>query len=229
MKFYEHQYLIYRHITLDDEITFYVGKDEVWGNRAHDGRSRNDIHESITKRHGIRVEVLEFCDRELLRERERYWIANLHTCICYEDHVLHASNKSAGGDTTSGYVWTKEQREKLSKIKIGLVVSDEVRKSIQNTLTGRKDSKEICEIKRKAHNQPTYLEKVSGKNNSQARAVEQWSKDCTTLIAKFDTIKEASIITGGVQPFNTKHHANCIGYACRNNEPYYGFLWKYVL
>lgn len=114
-KIYEQKCCIYRHITLDDDITFYVGKDEIYGLRAHNFCKRNEIHESIVKRHGIRVEILEFCeDHKHACEREIYWIATLHTFI-NAPHVKHAANKTIGGDGTPGLNPSLETRQKLSK------------------------------------------------------------------------------------------------------------------
>ena len=95
-RLHEQKCCVYKHITLDDNVAFYVGKDENYGKRAYYLGGRNEIHDSIVERHGARVEVIEFVKNHTEAvEREMFWIRELHTYIQDPSgHCEHAANKS---------------------------------------------------------------------------------------------------------------------------------------
>lgn len=73
---------------------------------------------SAIKKYGLECftrEILEWCDtREVLSEREKFWIAEFKSNIRGVGY-----NLTSGGDGTSGYRWSNESRAKLSASRSG--------------------------------------------------------------------------------------------------------------
>ncbi len=146
----------------------YVGQslniNERWKN--HVRYLNNDTHHNIYlqsswKKYGARYfefTIIEICDEFELNEKEKYWIEKLES-------FKNGYNLTNGGDGTRGYIFTEEDRKKLSlaqlgnkkflgkkhseetKMKIGIgnkgkVLSKETKQRISKSLIGKKQSEE---------------------------------------------------------------------------------------
>jgi hypothetical protein len=71
------------------------------------------------------IEIIEICRRDILDERERYWINEYNSYI-------DGLNADLGGKTRKGFKHSKETKEKLRKANLGKKHSDETRKKISD-------------------------------------------------------------------------------------------------
>lgn len=129
-------FYVYRHIRLDTNTVFYVGKGH--GRRAWNKSKRSKYWKNIVNKHGYRVEIIidGFTEREAL-DRETEFIK------MYKDLGYCEANFTNGGEGVSGYKFTPEQRKRLSeshmgqkswnKGKIG-ILSEETKKLISKKL-----------------------------------------------------------------------------------------------
>jgi hypothetical protein len=127
----------------DDGKPFYVGK-------GSEGRvkdlERNSLHTNIKNKHGIIREVIfETYSEQESFEKEIQLIGELQTHI---NHGNGGANFTLGGDGVSGYRYTKEQSEKLSKAKKKLCEDPERRKKMSELV------KKLCE-------DPEHRKKIS--------------------------------------------------------------------
>lgn len=104
----EKKFYVYVDYREDDGKPFYVGK-------GMEGRvkdlERNPLHTRIKNKHGIiREVVFETHSEQESFEKEIQLIGELQT---YVHHGKGGANFTLGGDGTSGYKFTEEQREKL--------------------------------------------------------------------------------------------------------------------
>ncbi len=107
----------YKHWTLEAvPRCFNVGKG--LSNRPHSHAKRNHKWHAIAKRYGLRVEI---CVGPVSNEEARKWeIQNIElmgtfsTCHSHENINDINCNFTRGGEGTADYVWTEEQRIRLS-------------------------------------------------------------------------------------------------------------------
>lgn len=105
----------------------YVGKSENLEHRTKsirkciencvepDWKVRNSYLTNSIKKYGIKnfsIYILEECPPEILSEREKYWISELHT---YRgDPLCHGYNLTLGGEGVSGLIMSDESKSKMS-------------------------------------------------------------------------------------------------------------------
>lgn len=129
------EFYTYIHTRADDGKVFYVGKGK--GDRAH-RRSGRSLHwQSVTKKHGIRVDIVAQWSSEVdAFEHEKFLIA------CFRDMGHPICNMTDGGEGMSGRKPSHETRAKISASHMGLTVSDETRRKIGDANRGRPRSPE---------------------------------------------------------------------------------------
>jgi len=112
-------FYVYRHIRLDSNTTFYIGKGTEL--RAYDKKTRNYYHENIIKKYGYRIEIIlaNLNEKEAF-EVEKYFIK------LYKLYGLCEANFTDGGTGGNTVKYrTEEQnrktKEKRSKSMMGLI------------------------------------------------------------------------------------------------------------
>ena len=101
------EFYAYRHIRLDTNIPFYIGKGI--GNRAYSKSNRNPYWHRIVNKYGYEVEIMVDGlteDESLTKERE---LIKLYKSLGYCD-----ANLTDGGDGISGLKHTEESKIKMS-------------------------------------------------------------------------------------------------------------------
>jgi len=106
------KFYVYVDYKLDDNKPFYVGKGSI--DRVQDLK-RNNIHQSISERHGIKRRIVLETDSELEAfTKEIKLIAELKT----RAHLnFGGANLTDGGDGTSGYICSEDTKEKIRSAK----------------------------------------------------------------------------------------------------------------
>ena len=117
------KYYLYRHIRLDTEEPFYIGigtKKDIKANtdrttyhRAYNYSSRNTIWKNITNKTDYEIEIiLESDDYEFIKQKEIEFIALYGRRDLNKGSLV---NLTDGGEGATGYVQSKEQKEKRSQ------------------------------------------------------------------------------------------------------------------
>lgn len=165
-------FYVYTHIRLDTGTIFYVGKGR--HNRAL-RKERNPHWKNIVGKVGYKIEFVEKnMTEEAAFNLEKELILNFKKLGQCE------TNYSSGGEGCSGYVWTQDQKRRLS----------EVQKSKSETilLGHKKQAQKLKGRKKETHNGLKIISnKNSGANNG--RAVY----NVLTPDGVFETIKAASV------------------------------------
>jgi hypothetical protein len=106
-------FYIYKHIRLDTETTFYVGKGK--NNRAYDRSTRNQHWKNIVAKHGYRV---EFVQKEL-SESEAYKM-EIEIIALLKSIGQCEANKSVGGEKGAlGVIQGPDHKRKIADAQLG--------------------------------------------------------------------------------------------------------------
>jgi len=117
----------------------YIGKSEDINTRIkHVHKTCRYLYRAINKygEENFKRYVIEYCSIEELYNRERFYIKEWNT------KVPNGYNLTDGGEGTSGYKFTDEQKENLSKSHNGRIVSQETKDKLSKSLTGIVKSEE---------------------------------------------------------------------------------------
>lgn len=136
-----------------------------------------------------------------LNEMEQYFIKKY-------DSYNTGYNATKGGDSVRGYKWTEKARENHSK-RVYKPHTEETKRSISETLTGKKQSQET-----KDKRSQTLYDMNKGKE------ILQYSMD-GSFIAEYPSAKRAAEILG----FST--YANIHSVCKGDRKSAFGFIWKY--
>lgn len=102
-------YYVYRHIRLDSNTPFYVGKGI--RNRAFDLDHRNSHHKRITKKHNCKIEILKyFISEDEAFDYERRLIT------LYKSFGYCEANLTNGGDGLSGFKHSIKTKKHASDV-----------------------------------------------------------------------------------------------------------------
>jgi len=139
----EKKFYVYVDFRGDDGKPFYVGKGIT---KRIKNLERNPLHSKIKNKHGIiREVVFETYDEQESFEKEIQLIQELQTHV---DHGNGGANLTLGGDGTSGYKFTEEQRKNMSS-------------SGKKFWEDPEHRKKISEIRKNLWDNPEYKEKMS--------------------------------------------------------------------
>lgn len=231
----EKQYFVYIDLTEDESVPFYVGR----GNQNRiKSLDRNQYHNNIAKKHGIKRIVLECVSKKHSQEREKYLIEFCHTFVDDEYASKYATNLTKGGEDGEPCEDSRKKRGLSLRITNANPEVKKRRSEAQKIAQNRPDVKQhMCEIQKIAQNRPetkkrhsdaakiaqnrpeTRLKRI-GKNNPSARSVQQIDKQTGEIIKIFETMREASLQT------NTNYTKICeVCQGCRFTSG--GFIWKY--
>lgn len=138
----EKKYYIYRHIRLDNNMPFYIGRGTYQKTRKYTRAfcyyGRNSLWNRISSKHGYRVEIVfESDDFNLVCYKEKYFI-KLYGKISDNTGIL--SNLTDGGERESGFKFTQEIKDKISKANKGKTHSIESKKKMSLYRKGIKKS-----------------------------------------------------------------------------------------
>lgn len=144
-------YYVYRHIRLDTNEVFYVGRgkekirngkvykcDEYY--RAFDKSNRNIFWNNIANKTEYRVDIIYECDNEFDVCKKEIEFIKLYGRRDLKQGTL--VNLTNGGEKESGKIITEEHRKKLSESSKGRVKSVYTRKKLSESLKGRVFSEE---------------------------------------------------------------------------------------
>lgn len=124
-------YYTYGHYKADSKKLFYIGKGK--GSRAHEKDSRSDYWRNIVNKYGFTVEIFAEWESE-----QDAFIHEKFLIKCFHD-LTDLCNLTDGGEGCSGYVWTKEQKDKLklrTPPRFGAVLSEQTREKIKLSQIG---------------------------------------------------------------------------------------------
>lgn len=127
----------YSHATPKGRI-FYIGKGQ--GERAYVNKNRNTYWHNIVKKHGNPV-IQILADWETEEDAFNHEVLLIE---CFRDMGYKLANLTNGGEGSSGYKHTDEQREKNRVAKIGstpwnkgIPLTDECKQKLSQALTGK--------------------------------------------------------------------------------------------
>ena len=224
-------YYVYKHIRLDNNTCFYIGKGK-------DGRkdvpNRNLTHDSICDRHGYKVVIFKdkLNEAEAFKLEEdliRCYVFKMGYGICIKGYMNNnnkfLTNRTFGGEGASGYKHSEESKRKNSESHKGKKQSEETKEKISEKVSGEKNGM----FGKKGKDSPVYGEKngMFGKNPFENKTEEEME----TIVRKISeknkgknpyvnkTEEEMEIIrgkmseshkgkqTGKNNPFYGKHHS----------------------
>ena len=225
------EYFVYRHIRLDTNEVFYIGigkKIENYNSfkseyRRAFSKRRNKYWKNIVNKTEYEIEIMYECeDFKFIKDKEREFIEsygrkdkNKGTLVNYTD----------GGEGTVGYVFTKEQLDKLSKSHIGN--SNPHKGKSYEEAYGKDKAEEwknnFKEIRKGTHlgeKNPSFGKKHSLESKiKMGTPVLQYDLD-GNFIREFYSITEASTMTNSLSSLIQKV---CKGERNKHNN----FIWKY--
>ena len=127
----------YAHYTSTGRL-FYIGKGS--GSRAQAKDSRNKYWYNVVKKYGNPV-IQILANWETEEESFKHEIVLIN---CFRDMGYKLANLTNGGEGSSGYKHTEEQREKNRQAKLGSIpwnkgmpITEETRKRLSKALTGK--------------------------------------------------------------------------------------------
>lgn len=138
-------FYVYRHVRLDNNTPFYVGKGV--GSRAYSKQNRNTYWRNIVKSAGYEVEVImDNLTEEAAFQKEVEFIKLYKNCGYCE------ANKTDGGEGTTGFKHTEatkqklkgrkfseDHKQKLREANLGKKLSEERKRTISESLKGDKN------------------------------------------------------------------------------------------
>lgn len=158
---------VYKHIRLDTNRTFYIGIGNI--NRAFAKESRTKYWHNIVNKHGYNVEIL-YSDLswEQAKELEIFLIKQYGRKDLNKGELI---NMTDGGDG-----------------RVNIIVSEETRRKQSLAFSGRKQSKEWIDKKRRSNKQVKKVIDISNGNiySCPREVSELFDIKYTTLIARLN-------------------------------------------
>lgn len=178
----KNKYYVYEHIRLDNNTCFYVGKG--CNERAY-YEKRNRHHDSIVKRHGMKVKIIknnlsEDAAFDLEKELIRKYVFELEYSIDIDGYRNRNNSKKCLTNSTWGGEGTSRPKTKEEKERQSILMSGENNPmygiNVWDLMTEEQRKKEsIYRSKRaKGRNNPMY--NVSPKERMDDNTYKQWRK-----------------------------------------------------
>lgn len=212
-------FYVYLHRKLSDNSVFYVGKGT--GRRAWVKKGRSKYWQRVKDKHGYTVEILF----DNLTEEESFQV-EIDTIKELQYFGYDLCNLTLGGGGVSGYNWTEEQRNNLSKSVSGKIRSEEHCKNLSLALKGKKPTQERIEKMRKSlTGKKQTLETIEKRKKSLAKIKHLADKSVYVWYSLEDifigTRLEFSEYTGIHNKklrtlFQTNPHKTCKGWSILN-------------
>ena len=174
-------YYVYKHIRLDNNTCFYIGKGK-------DGRkdvpNRNLTHDSICDRHGYKVVIFKdkLNEAEAFKLEEdliRCYVFKMGYGICIKGYMNNnnkfLTNRTFGGEGASGYKHSEESKRKNSESHKGKKQSEETKEKISEKMKGKNAGEKNGMFGKKGKDSPIYGEKngMFGKNPFENKTEEE--------------------------------------------------------
>lgn len=163
-------------------------------------------------------EIIEYCKVDELNDKEKLYIKQ------YNTKFPHGYNLTDGGDGMKGYQYNDNQKQNISKAKIGQKYPKEHGDKIRQAKLGKKRDQEtinkIIQTKASKHNIQSNLDlKGQYKSNSQKSILQ-----CNlqgNIINEYHSAQEA----GRCLNKSGNSIADC---ASGRQKTAYGYIWKYI-
>lgn len=198
---------IYRWINNDNNKT-YIGSSVNLSNRfrlyfnydfiSDMSRNKSMIHEALAKYGYSRftLEILEYCDESLVLTREQYYLDTLNP----DYNIL----KIAGSLT--GFKHSDESILKRVKAYAENKKIKEALKANESNKIQMEDKSSINLSAEGSSSRPLEVIEKMRKNHSRSKTVYEYKADKVTLIAKYDSLRQAQEVTG----LTREYIARCI-------------------
>ena len=111
----ENEFYVYHHINKSTGEVFYVGKGK--NKRAYSKKARSEFWHNVVNKHGYEVLIVEenITDEQAC-EREVYWINHFGRKDIGTGILV---NHTDGGDGVTGYIFTEEDKQRMSEAHSG--------------------------------------------------------------------------------------------------------------
>lgn len=236
---------IYKHIRLDRNEVFYIGKGtNTRGNYSRSkSKNRDNSHwHNVVNKHGYKIEiVVENLTEQEANEKEMQYILDYGRIDLSTGTLV---NMTAGGDGSIGHKHTEEAKKKMSEATkgntrwLGKTHTEEAKKKISdakkgnNTWLGKKHTEESKKKNSKSNKGKKMSDeakkKISEFHKGKKKTLEQIEKRYKpvgqykdgNLIKEYPSIK-ATTLDG----FNSNGVSRC----CRGKITHHGeFQWKFI-
>jgi len=162
-------------------------------------------------------EIIEYCNIDELNDKEKLYIKQ------YNTKFPHGYNLTEGGDGMKGYQYTNDQKQNISKSKVGQKYPKEHGEKIRQSKLGKKRDQntinKIIQTKASKHNiQPNLNLKGQYKSNSQKLVFQYDLQD--NLLNEYQSAQDAGRCLGK----SGNSIADC---AAGRQKTAYGYKWKY--
>lgn len=163
-------------------------------------------------------EIIEYCDVYELNDKEKLYIKQ------YNTKFPHGYNLTDGGDGNKGYQYNDNQKQNISKAKIGQKYPKEHGDKIRQAKLGKKRDQEtinkIIQTKASKYNIQSNLDlKGQYKSNSQKSIFQYDLQD--NILNKYQSAQDAGRCLGK----SGNSIADC---AAGRQKTAYGYIWKYL-
>ena len=201
---------VYRHIRLDTNMQFYIGKgtnSDGYYTRAYSSDRTNPHWHNIVNKHGHKVEIII----DGLTEKEAFGI-EIQLILDYGRIDLGTGtlvNKTNGGEGTRCIVRTPEHIEKLRQANLGRKHTEEAKKKVSEAKKGNKnwDGRKHSEESKK---------KIS--ESAPKKPVGQYKDGI--LIKEYPSIKSVEM-----EGYHHSHVSACCNGKAKSHK---GFQWKFL-
>ena len=136
------EFLVYEHWRPDKGVCFYVGKGKPKRSKQFQRNQHYDRVVAKLRRAGLEVEVRIIASG---RTEQQAFDIEIERIKFWRDGGVEITNKTAGGDGSSGYRFTPEQKEKIRTKATGRIFSAEARRKMSESRRGQKRSSETRE------------------------------------------------------------------------------------
>lgn len=197
----EDRFYVYVHYKVSDGKPFYVGKGTA--QRAWNKSTRNEYWKRVVAKHGLRVEIVF----DHLTEEESFQVEK-DTILEFKYFGYQLTNFTNGGEGSSGFKFSDEQKEKISSAHKGRKLSDEHRNMLSESLKYSFRDK----------NTYTFVSKTGEIFNGTKAEFARMSNLESYVIARISTVgntRQWAIVKDGESPeqtitraFNKKKGAN---------------------
>ena len=145
------------------------------------------------------------------KQLEKELIALYKTNCCKYKNPTYGYNMTDGGEGVSGYIYSKEARQKISQAQIGRTVSDDIRAKISEALTGRRLSDET-------------KTKIGDANRGKSMPEEQKQKLLEINTGRIKSEEERNKISVALKgkQFTEEHKQHISAALSGENNPMYG-------